>query len=271
MVRTRTTPPRKRRPAGCKTKSSNLRVAALSDIHGNLPALEAVLSEVERDRPDLIVSCGDVASGPMPAETISLLMSLPRARFVRGNADRGLVDAFDRKPKGRMPGPFADWCATRITREQRDFLSAFESTVTVDDVEGIGRVLFCHGSPRSDEEIMTSETALDRMREFMAGLDVDLVVCGHTHMQFDRKVDRVRVINAGSVGMPYGEPGAYWTMLGPGVKPQRTEYDRQAAATRIRGAGSPEAEQFATENVLQVPTVEEAMEFLRKAEARQLA
>ena len=248
-----------------------MRVAALSDIHGNLPALEAVLSEVERDRPDLIVSCGDVASGPMPAETISLLMSLPRARFVRGNADRGLVDAFDRKPKGRMPGPFADWCATRITREQRDFLTTFESTVTVDDVEGIGRVLFCHGSPRSDEEIMTSETALDRMREFMAGLDVDLVVCGHTHMQFDRKVDRVRVINAGSVGMPYGEPGAYWTMLGPGVKPQRTEYDRQAAATRIRGAGSPEAEQFATENVLQVPTVEEAMEFLRKAEARQLA
>ena len=248
-----------------------MRVAALSDIHGNLPALEAVLSEVERERPDLIVSCGDVASGPMPAETISLLMSLPRARFVRGNADRGLVDAFDRKPKGRMPGPFADWCATRITREQRDFLTAFESTVTVDDVEGIGTVLFCHGSPRSDEEIMTAETALDRMREFMAGLDVDLVVCGHTHMQFDRKVDRVRVINAGSVGMPYGEPGAYWTMLGPGVKPQRTEYDRQAAATRIRGAGSPEAEQFATENVLQVPTVEEAMEFLRKAEARQLA
>src|SRR5437879_13376937 len=271
MVRTRTTPPRKRRPAGCKTKSSNLRVAALSDIHGNLPALEAVLSEVERDRPDLIVSCGDVASGPMPAETISLLMSLPRARFVRGNADRGLVDAFDRKPKGRMPGPFADWCATRITREQRDFLSAFESTVTVDDVEGIGRVLFCHGSPRSDEEIMTAETALDRMREFMAGLDVDLVVCGHTHMQFDRKVDRIRVINAGSVGMPYGEPGAYWTMLGPGVRARRTEYDLEEAARRIRAAGSPVGEQFATENVLKVPLVEEAMEFLRKAEARQLA
>jgi putative phosphoesterase len=248
-----------------------LRVAALSDIHGNLPALEAVLSEVERVGPDLIVSCGDVASGPMPAETISLLMTLPRSRFVRGNADRGLVDAFDRKPKGRMPGPFADWCATRITRGQRDFLESFESTVMVDDVDGIGRVLFCHGSPRSDEEIMTAETSLDRMREFMAGLDADLVVCGHTHMQFDRMVDRVRVINAGSVGMPYGEPGAYWTMLGPGVRPRRTEYDREAAAARIRAAGSPEAEQFATENVLKVPTVEEAMEFLRKAEARQIA
>src|SRR2546430_14737785 len=111
MVRTRTTPPRKRRPAGCKTKSGNLRVAALSDIHGNLPALEAVLSEVERDRPDLVVSCGDVASGPMPAETISRLMGLPRARFVRGNADGGLVDAFDRMPEGPMPGACAEWCA----------------------------------------------------------------------------------------------------------------------------------------------------------------
>ena len=248
-----------------------MRVAALSDIHGNLPALEAVLREVDDENPDLIVFCGDVASGPMPAETIALLMTLPRARFVCGNADRGVVDAFDKKPKGPMPGPFADWCATRITREQRDFLASFETTLTVVDVEAIGTALFCHGSPRSDEEIMSAETALDRMRKLMDGLDVDLVVCGHTHMQFDRMVDRIRVVNAGSVGMPYGRPGAYWTMLGPGVQPRRTEYDRQAAATRIRAAGSPEADQFARDNVLEVPTVAEAMEFLRKAEAKQIA
>jgi len=248
-----------------------LRVAALSDIHGNLPALEAVLREVEEQKPDLIVSCGDVASGPMPAETIAFLMTLPNARFVRGNADRGVVDAFDKRPKGPMPGPFAEWCASRISREQRDFLASFEPTVTVEGAEEIGTALFCHGSPRSDEEIMTAETSLDRMRLFMAGLDVDLVVCGHTHMQFDRMVDRVRVVNAGSVGMPYGRPGAYWTMLGPRVQPRRIEYDLQAAATRIRAAGSPEGDQFARDNVLEVPTVEEAMEFLRKAEARQLA
>src|SRR5205823_7044542 len=113
MVRTRTTPPRKRRPAGCKTESSNLRVAALSDIHGNLPALEAVLAEVEREKPDLIVVCGDVASGPMPSETIELLKTLHQTRFVQGNADRGLIEEFDGKPASAMPGPFADWCAAQ--------------------------------------------------------------------------------------------------------------------------------------------------------------
>src|SRR2546427_3492948 len=247
-----------------------MRVAALADIHGNLPALEAVLRDVEREKPDLIVFCGDVASGPMPAETIDLLQTIRGARFVRGNADRGLVDEFDGKPS-ESPGPFADWCAKQINRKQREFLASFESTVRIDSVDGVGRVLFCHAVPSNDIDVMTTETSQQRMREILAGVDADLVVCGHTHMQFDRVVDRVRVINAGSVGMPYGEPGAYWTILGTGVRPRRTEYYLKAAATRIRAAGSPEAEQFATENVLKVPTVEEAMEFLRKAEARQLA
>jgi len=248
-----------------------VRVAALSDIHGNLPALEAVLGEVEREKPDLIVSCGDVASGPMPAETIALLMTLPRARFVRGNADRGLIDEFDAKPPSPMPGPFAGWCSKQIDRRQRDFLAAFDDLVSVDDVDGLGRVLFCHATPRNDVDVMTNETPLDRMRAHLSAVEADVVVCGHTHMQFDRMIDRVRVVNAGSVGMPYGRPGAYWTMLGTGVQPRRTEYDREAAAARIRATGSPVAEQFVTENVLQVPTVDEAMEFLRKAEARQAA
>ena len=246
-----------------------MRVAALADIHGNLPALGAVLREVERESPDLIVFGGDVVSGPMPSETLALLMGMQRARFVRGNADRGVVDAFDGKPKAEMPGPFAEWCAKQITSEQRDFLASFETTVTMDDVDEVGRVLFCHGSPRSDIEIMTAETSIDRMHVFMTGLDVDLVVCGHTHMQFDREVDSIRVINAGSVGMPYGTPGAYWTLLGPGVRPRRTDYDRAAAASRLRAVGAPEAEEFVRDNVLEVPSVEEAMDFMRRAEAKQ--
>ena len=128
-----------------------MRVGVLSDVHGNLPALEVVLVEVEREAPDVLVVCGDVASGPLPGETIDLLMRVPGARFVRGNADRGLVAAYDRLPLPEWPGPDVEWCAERISRGQRDFLAAFEETIRL-DVDGLGRVLFCHGSPRSDEE-----------------------------------------------------------------------------------------------------------------------
>ncbi|HUZ87930.1 MAG TPA: metallophosphoesterase family protein [Candidatus Baltobacterales bacterium] len=246
-----------------------VRVAAPADIHGNLPALEAVLEEVRRESPELVVVCGDVASGPMPAQTIDLLTGLTEVRFVSGNADRGLVEAFDHQEGAGWSGPFGEWCAGQISREDRDFLDSFQATVVVEDVVGLGRVLFCHGSPRSDVEIMTVETPDERIRAFTAGLDVDVVVCGHTHMQFDRTVGRLRVVNPGSVGMPSGEPGAFWAMLGPGVEMRRTEYDREAAATRIRALDWPVAEEFARENVLTVPSMEEAMAFMHEMEAKQ--
>jgi len=245
-----------------------MRVAALADIHGNLPALEAVLREVEREQPDLIVFCGDVASGPMPSETIDLLQTIHGARFVRGNADRGLVEEFDGKPFV-SPGPFAEWCAKQISHTQRDFLASFESTVAIAGVDGVGRVLFCHAVPQNDIDVMTTETPPDRMREILTGVDADLVVCGHTHMQFDRKIEAVRVVNAGSVGMTYGKPGACWAMLGPGVDLRRTDYDRQAAAGLIREKDWPSAESFARDNVINVPSEEEAMQFMREQEVKQ--
>ena len=246
-----------------------MRVAALADVHGNLPALEAVLAEVERERPDFVVFCGDVASGPMPGETIERLMKVERARFVRGNADRGLIDEFDGKPPAELPGPFGDWAAKQISRHQRDFLISFEATVTLDGVDGVGRVLFCHATPQNDVDVFTADTPSDRVRKLLGDVDARVVVCGHTHMQFDRTVDGLRVINPGSVGMPYGKPGAYWAMLGPGIRPRRTDYDRESAAARIRRLSWPNANEFAQKNVLTVPSVEEALEFLGKVEARQ--
>ena len=248
-----------------------MRVAAISDIHGNLPALEAVLADAEHARPDAIVFCGDVASGPMPAETIDRLLTVRNARFVRGNADRGLVDEFDGKPAGDMPGPFGDWCAKQISKRQRDFLASFEDNVVIDGVDGLGRVLFCHASPRNDTDVFSVESPDERVRMLLEGVHANVVVCGHTHMQFDRTVERIRVVNAGSVGMPYGRPGAYWAMLGPDVDLRRTDYDLDSAAQRIRAKDWSNAGRFAAENVMTVPSAEQAMEFLRSAESKQTA
>jgi predicted phosphodiesterase len=214
-----------------------------------------VLADVERAAPDLIVVCGDVVGGPFPAETIDVLRSLgDRARFVRGNADRGVVEAFD-----GAAGPSA-WDAGRITREQRDFLAAFEPTVSV-DVDGLGATLFCHATPTSDEEIVTERASDERLAEVLTGVEERVVVYGHVHMQLDRRTGPWRLVNAGSVGMPYeAEPGAYWALLGPDVDLRRTRYDLEGAAARIRGSDWPQAEEFARENVLVVPTRREALD-----------
>jgi putative phosphoesterase len=224
--------------------------------------LEAVLSELASEDVDLVLVCGDVASGPLPVETLDVLRALPLARFVRGNADRSLVTAFDGGQRSSSPGPAADWCASQLSRKDRDFLASFSEAIPV-SVDGLGRVLFCHGSPRSDEEMMTMETPEERLRELLAGANADVVVCGHTHMPFERAVGSVRVVNPGSVGMPYGETGAFWALLGPEIEFRRTDYDREAAAARIRKSPWPGADEFARENVLSVPSAEEAFAFFR--------
>lgn len=225
------------------------RAAAIYDIHGNLPALEAVLREVARLEVEVMLVGGDVAAGPMPVETIERLMALrPNARFVRGNADRELVLAYDHPaemaaadPSDRARQAIA-WVASRLERRHRDFLESFERDASF-EIEGLGKVLFCHGSPRMDDEIITAATPGPQLRDLLAGVKQSLVVCGHTHIQFDRCVDGIRLVNGGSVGVPYErEAAAYWLLLGPGVSPQRTDYDVDAAVAKIRTTGYPAAE-----------------------------
>lgn len=247
-----------------------MRVAALNDIHGNLPALHAVLAELAREDVETIVLGGDVAAGPLPHETIEQLTALgDRARFVRGNADREIVNAFDhgrheiedeRDPASRA-GAFA---ASRISRSQRDFLDGFAARVVL-DLDGLGPTLFCHGSPRSDTEIITTATPEWRLREILGGLDERVVVCGHTHRQFDRRVDGWRVVNAGSVGMPYeGRPGAYWALLGPGVELRRTEYDLPEAIAVLRGGGFPDLDEMLSESLLEPADPDEVAVFFER-------
>jgi putative phosphoesterase len=222
-----------------------MRVAALYDIHGNLPALDAVLAELSGEQVDMIVIGGDVVAGPQPSETIERLAALgPHVRFVRGNGDREVVAAYD---AGRLrPEEETDYgeqtaafTAARITPAQRDLLAAYEPTVEL-EVDGLGSVVFCHGSPRSDTEIITTATADERLREILAEVAQPTVVGGHTHQQFDRRIKGHRVINAGSVGSPYeGRAGAYWALLGPDAALRRTEYDVAAACEQLRRTGYP--------------------------------
>jgi len=229
-------------------------VAAIYDVHGALPALEAVLQDIEDQDPpiELIIVGGDVATGPWPRETVDRLASLgSRARFIRGNSDREVVARFDlgegldcQYPDDAVERVTA-WTARRLAREQRDFLATFVEQLTV-EIVGLGSVLFCHGSPRSDEEIITLATSPDRTSSMLSGVTEDVVVCGHTHVQFDRVAGGQRVVNAGSVGMPYEHRrGAYWALLGPDVRLQRTEYDFGRAAQRAPTTGYPEAAEFA--------------------------
>jgi putative phosphoesterase len=248
-------------PDACR-RLSVVRVGVLSDVHGNLPALESVLADVEREGPDVVVVCGDVASGPLPAETIDLLMSRTATLFVEGNADRGLVAAFDGLPLSGWAGPYAEWCASRISRAQRDFIASFEKTIRL-DVAGLGRVLFCHGSPRSDEEIMSARTSLRRLRTLLADVDAEAVVCGHTHMQFDRMIGTTRVVNAGSVGMPFGRTGADWLLIGPDVELRNTSYDLAQAGERIRETSYPQAIELAT-SLLQPPSETQMLELFTR-------
>ena len=196
-------------------------VAALYDIHGNLPALEAVLAEVSDDAP--IVVGGDIcAGGDQPSETLARLRGLgDRVRWVRGNADRELFAG----EGGLVPEPLVEETRRRLSEAEIAFLHDLPETQRIDDV------LYCHASPRNDVDIFTERTPEDRIAFLFDGLDVPIVVCGHTHTQYERTVSGVRVVNAGSVGMPYEEePGAYWLL---DLVHRRTPYEgAELKATR---------------------------------------
>ena len=234
-----------------------MRIAVLADIHGNLPALEAVLGEVEAAGVDAIVLPGDMTVGPLQAETLDLLGSLgDKVVWVRGNCERTLVQVFDGTytTTGAEHEPATLWCGQQLTRQWRDRLAVLPLTVRL-EVDGLGPVLFCHATARDDEEIILVDSPTAWFAEGFAGVEEATVVCGHTHMPFDRLADGRRIVNPGSVGMPYGPRGAaaYWALLGPDVRLRRTPYDASAAAERMRASDWPGNAAFIEQNVLHGP------------------
>lgn len=210
-------------------------VAVLSDVHGVLPVLDAVLAEPDVVAADVVVITGDHASGPQPVAVLDRLSMLgDRVVLVRGNADRELV-ALARGESIDVPDEVTPWAVGQLSPEHVDLLAGLPHPVTL-EVEGFGPVVFCHGTPRDDEEVVLVDSRLERWAEVFEGLpgEVQTVVCGHTHMPFTRLVDRRLVINPGSIGMPYGRPGGHWALLRGGeVSMRRTVVDVDAVCAQV--------------------------------------
>lgn len=254
-------------------------MAALYDIHGNLPALEAVLEEIRGLAIDQIVVGGDVLPGPLPRETLERLLSLDRpVQFIHGNGDLAALAQFDAvdpssvsywgttsgEPLPEALQAIVVWSAQQVFPDYHELIANWPRIVHA-GVDGLGEVMFCHGTPRSEVECFTRLTPEHLLRPVFDGITAPLVVVGHTHMQFDRMIGSTRVVNAGSVGMPFGAPGADWLLLGPDVELRHAAYDLTTAAERIRASHYPQAEEFATRSILQPPAEGDVLAALTSA------
>lgn len=259
-----------------------MRIAALYDIHANLPALEAVLEDVRRADVDQIVVGGDVLPGPMPREALALLSKLDvPVQFILGNGDLAVlaqigvtdpasVTYWGTTSGAPLPEPLQGvlrWTADQIRADYAEILRTWPKTCRL-GITGLGEVLFCHGTPSSETECFTRLTPEALLVPVFEGTDAAVVVCGHTHMQFDRVVAGVRVVNAGSVGMPFGKPGADWLILGPDVELRHTSYDLSKAAARIRATAYPGALEFAEQYVVKPPSEAAMLDALTSASFR---
>jgi putative phosphoesterase len=236
-----------------------VRVAAISDIHGNLPALEAVLADIEREGIEEIVVAGDSVSGPWPAEVFDLLEAAG-AQIVHGNADRA-------EEVAAHSTELASWNAERLGPRRTATVLAWPSTVEL-TVEGLGSVLVCHSTPTSDTPIYTRLTPDDELVSLLGPVEAAVLVCGHTHMQYDRRLSNgLRVVNPGSVGMPYeGRSGAYWAVLGPGAELRHTDYDTEACVAAIQVLGAPLDDQL-VRYLVEPPDPDETAEYFESLRA----
>ena len=205
-----------------------MRVAALYDIHGNLPALDAVLAEVRRERVDLIVVGGDVVVGAASADAVRRVVALDLpTRFISGNCERVVLAEIAGGDIAEVPEPYRDdihRAAADLDEQCRRAIASWLATCEM-EIDGIGRAFLCHATARNDREVFNAATPDDEVSPMFAGVTAPLIVCGHTHVQFDRRVGGKRIVNAGSVGMPFAPPpGAHWLLLGPNVELRQTAY-----------------------------------------------
>jgi predicted phosphodiesterase len=225
-----------------------------------------VLAELRILVPDVIVFGGDLSWGPLPRETLELARPLQNAVFVRGNAERRLLECeLTLEPPGPELTEREVWMVSQHSAVDFRFLETFLPEIVI-DIDGLGSVRFCHGSPRSDEECVSPATPEARIGALIADVPERVLVTAHVHVQFDRLVAGIRSVNAGSVGMPYEERrGAYWAMIGPDVDLRRTDYDLGAAVRLYQATDDPLRDRM-VEVLLAPPAREEVIAYAEEVE-----
>jgi predicted phosphodiesterase len=226
-----------------------MRTAVLYDIHGNLPALEAALREARARGAERVVVGGDVVPGPMPSQCLDLLLALDLpATFIVGNGEQAVLAEREGRDSGLGPyRPMLQWVAGQLTDAHVRTISGWPLTARLDDT------VFCHATPRDVNEFVNAATPDTAMALIFEAAGAPIVVCGHTHVQYDRRAGRVRIVNAGSVGMPFRGSGAQWLLLDGGPELCSTPYDEAAAAARVCATAYPGAGEFASAYVLRSP------------------
>jgi predicted phosphodiesterase len=235
------------------------RLAVLSDVHGNLLALEAVLADVQaQGTPDALWVLGDLAAFcPWPSETLERLRSLPNAAFLQGNTDRYLVTG--RRPAfavstpdewAAMPDRLAErdanfhWTVERLSYADYEFLRDLPTRVEM-DVPDYGRVVAVHANAKDDETALLPDASDERVYAYFSDLDARLVLYGHTHRPVDRTFGDFRLINDGSVGLPLdGDPRPAYALLDFGdgqcqLTLRRVSYDREAVIAELERVSHP--------------------------------
>lgn len=249
-----------------------MKIAAIYDIHANPIALKAVLIDIEKINVDLIIVGGDVVSGPMAKETLTLLQNVTTPiKYILGNAESEVLrhlNGDEINGLSERANEEARWVSKQLSSEHKKLIGSWTKTKKV-ELNELGNILFCHGTPRSDIEIFTKITPKQKLIPIFENVDASIVICGHTHIQFDLKIGNLRVINAGSVGMAFGKTGADWLLIDSTINFKHTEYNLEEAANHIRKSNYPYAESFVSNNVLKTPSEADALNMLSKMDQNQ--